>query len=46
MLSLGVLVQEDLDVCFMQQGNKFTEVGHILEFFACTLIRYHIQIHT
>ena len=26
MLSLGTLAPEDLDVCFMQQGVKFTEV--------------------
>ena len=29
-LSLGTLAPEDLDVCFMQQGVKFTEVWYIM----------------
>ena len=37
--------QKDLDVCFMQQGIKFTEVWHMC-FFAGTLIWYHTHRHT
>ena len=33
--------QKDLDVCFMQQGVRFTEVWHIMWFFTGTLIWYH-----
>ena len=38
--------QKDLDVDFMQQGIKFTEVSHIMWFFAGTLILYHTHKHT
>ena len=37
--------QKELDVCFMQQGIKFTEVWHIMWFFAGTLIWYHTHKH-
>ena len=37
--------QKDLDVCFMQQGVKFTEVWHMW-FFAGTLIWYHTHTNT
>ena len=33
-------------MCFMKQGIKFTEVWHIMWFFAGTLIWYHIHKHT
>ena len=33
--------QKDLDVYFMQQGIRFTEVWHIMWFFTGTLIWYH-----
>ena len=39
--SLATLVPEeleDLDMCFMQQGVKFTEVWHLMWFFSSTLI--------
>ena len=39
------LYQKDLDVCFMQQVIKFTEVSHMW-FFAGTVIWYHTQRHT
>ena len=39
MLALGVPeCQKDVNVCFMQQGIKFTEVSHIMWFFADNLI--------
>ena len=40
------LYQKDFDVHFMQQGIKFTEVLHIMWFFAGTLIWYHIHTNT
>ena len=51
MLSLGTLVPEGpccLVVCFTQQDIKFTEVWHIMRFFAGSLIWYHThkQRHT
>ena len=33
--------QKDLDVCFMQQDIRFTEIWHIMWFFTGTLIWYH-----
>ena len=33
--------ENDLDMCFMQQGIRFTEVWHIMWFFIGTLIWYH-----
>ena len=36
--------QKDLDVCFMQQGLRFTEVWHMW-LIASTLIWYHKQTH-
>ena len=33
-------------MCFMKQGIRFTEVWHIMWFFAGTLIWYHIHKHT
>ena len=38
--------QRDLDVCFMQQGVRFTEVWYIMWFFTGTLIWYHKQTKT
>ena len=40
------LYQKDVDVFFMQQGVKFTDVWHIIRFFAGTLIWYHTRKHT
>ena len=40
-----VLDVYDLDVCFIQQGVKFTEVWHMW-FFASALTWYHTQEHT
>ena len=37
MLSLGTLHQKDLDMCFMLQGIKFTELWLIMWFFTSTL---------
>ena len=42
MSRLGTLVPEGLDVCFVQQGVKSTEVWHMW-FFAGTLIWYYTQ---
>ena len=39
--SLDTLVPESLDVCFMQQGTKFTEIWHLMWLFTGTLIWYH-----
>ena len=36
----------NLDMYSMQQDVKFTEVWHIIWFFASTLIWYHTHIHT
>ena len=38
--------QKDLDVCFMQQGVRFTEVWHIMWFFTGTPIWYHKRTNT
>ena len=44
--ALVLYYQKDNDVCFMQQGIKFTEVWHIC-FFTSTLISHtHKQTHT
>ena len=45
MSSLGTFDQKDLDVCFMQQGVKFTELWHMW-FFTRTLIWYHAHTNT
>ena len=46
MSSLVTQYQKNLDVCFMQQGIRFTEAWHIVWFFAGTLIWYSIHKHT
>ena len=40
------LYQKDLALCFIQQGVKFTEVWHIMQFLASTLIWYHTDTQT
>ena len=45
MSNMGTLVPEDLAVCFMLQGVKFTVVWH-LWFFTGTLIWYNTHINT
>ena len=40
------LYQKEFYVWFMQQGIKFTEVWHIMGFFAGTLIWYHTHTKT
>ena len=44
--SLGTLVPEGLDVYFMQQGTKFTEIWHLMWLFTGTLIWYHTHKNT
>ena len=36
--SHGTLVPEGFAVCFIQQGFKFTDVWHLMWFFASSLI--------
>ena len=43
---LYVCTLKYLDVCFPQQGIKFTEESHIMCFFAASLIYYHSHTNT
>ena len=46
MSSLDTLIPEELAMCFVQLGVKFTEVWHIMWLFPDNLIWYHTHIHT